>query len=84
MNDEIASLPLRKNLPASQLNAGCFQIQILPDFRCLLRPETHDWELEFPTTKEAFDYAESLPGGEDAKMTVLDGQGVRFAKVVLR
>ena len=61
---------------------ACFQIQILPDSLFVLRRDEDGWEASFTSVKEALDYADSLPGGEEAQVTVLDDEGIRFLRVV--
>jgi len=60
----------------------CFQIQILPDSVFVLRRDSDGWEASFASVKEALAYADSLPGGDEAQVTVLDDEGIRFLRVV--
>jgi hypothetical protein len=87
MNENAA--PLSATIGSLRPGEGAgerFQIQIFPDSVYILRRESDQWKgkAAFSSMTEAFEYVESLPGADDAQMTILDDEGVRFARVVLR
>ena len=65
------------------MNKNPFEIRILSESHCVLRRENEDWKREFASVSEAVDFVERLPGGKEAKLTVLDSKGVRYMQVVL-
>lgn len=59
-----------------------FQIQILSDTEFVLRRVGDGWEAVFNSIKEALEYMDGLPDGEEGDVTAFDNGGVRFSRVV--